>query len=286
MIDDKESLPDAAATDSVNNVEGVLLRSPAPGLYTVRVRGTDVPGGGEARAQGAALVVTGAVEACSAVSPPADLSLVGVHSDGVELSWSPVAGAIGYRLYRNGTTCSEPMAADRVESLPASETSFVDVGVDPETSYNYTVRAVVSAAGCQTADSDCVSVLTPEPGPPPVPDGTFGTAMTAARVDPAGSTLQLFWDVDTCPSPGYHVLYGQLESVATIVPTGAFCGPGNTGDTVWAGVPGGDLWFLVVSDDGATGEGSWGLTSSGAERAGNTPSGQCGLAGRDNGGSC
>ena len=36
------------------------------------------------------------------------------------------------------------------------------------------------------------------------------------------------------------------------------------------------LWFLVVGDNAAT-EGSWGLTSAGAERGGTTPSGQCGV---------
>ena len=286
VLDDKESLPDAAGKDSVNNVEGVLLRSPAAGLYTVRVRGADIPGGAETLTQGAALVATGAIGACSPAAPPANLIVVDVSSNGVELSWSPVDGAVGYRLFRNGTTCGEPLAADHVESLSASETTFVDLSVGSQTAYHYTVRALVSAAGCQTADSNCISVVTPAAGPPPVPDGSFGTAMTATRVEPSGTAIELFWDVDSCPSSAYHVLYGPLDSVAALVPGGALCDPGNTGNTLWAAVPIGDLWFLVVGNDGAMVEGNWGETSNGAHRGGNIASGQCAITSRDNSGDC
>jgi hypothetical protein len=58
---DRESLPDPSGRDATNNLEGILLRSPASGRYTVTVRGVSVPGHQGVMTQGYALVVTGAV---------------------------------------------------------------------------------------------------------------------------------------------------------------------------------------------------------------------------------
>jgi len=51
-------------------------------------------------------------------------------------------------------------------------------------------------------------------------------------------------------------------------------------------VPAGDLWFVVVGDDAAGTEGSWGQASGGLERGGTAASGQCGFALRSNAGIC
>ena len=67
---------------------------------------------------------------------------------------------------------------------------------------------------------------------------------------------------------------------------GGVCAIGTVGSFTWSSVPAGDLWFLVVGDDGASTEGSWGTNGSGAQRAGSTASGVCAIVDRDNTGTC
>jgi hypothetical protein len=281
----KLSQPDPPGKDAVNNVEGVLVALPPPGVWVVEVLGADVPGVPGELLQGAAVVATGAVGSCTSAAPPQGLRVVGATSQQVDLAWEAVPGALGYALYRNATGCGAPLAADHVVPLPAGATAYADADVAPSTVYHYTVRAVVDAGGCETEDAACVAAATPPPGPPPVPDGTFGSPLLARRQDATGSTVLLRWDVLTCPAPGYHVLYGPLDAVDALAPAGAVCVPGVTGSFVWEDVPGSDLWFLVVGHDGAV-EGSWGAPSDGTPRGGGAPSLACGTTTRDEAGAC
>jgi hypothetical protein len=132
-----------------------------------------------------------------------------------------------------------------------------------------------------TAVTSCVAS-----GARPVADGSFGTAMRASRGNPSGSTINATWDVASCSSPDHHILYGDLANVAPTAITGATCDLGTLGSTSWTGVPSGNLWFVVVGDDNASIEGSWGTDSTGAQRGGVTVSGQCGATARDNSGAC
>jgi hypothetical protein len=133
-------------------------------------------------------------------------------------------------------------------------------------------------AGATTA---CASL-----GAKPVADGSFGTAMTGSRADASGSTIDLTWDVSTCSSADHHLLYGDLANVASLAVAGAVCDLGTSGSASWTGVPAGDLWFVVVGDDDASTEGSWGTDGTGAQRGGSSPSARCGMATRDNSGVC
>ncbi len=82
------------------------------------------------------------------------------------------------------------------------------------------------------------------------------------------------------------MLYGKLADVSSV--RGCPARPatsGTSGSGSWTGVPAGNLWFVVVGDDDASVEGSWGTMTSG-ERGGSAPSGQCGITTRDNSESC
>ncbi|MBN2432789.1 MAG: S8 family serine peptidase [Acidobacteria bacterium] len=57
----KESQPNPAGMDNLNNVEGILVKAPAAGDYILRVKGANVPGYDQDTAQGFALVLTGGV---------------------------------------------------------------------------------------------------------------------------------------------------------------------------------------------------------------------------------
>jgi len=119
----------------------------------------------------------------------------------------------------------------------------------------------------------------------PVADGTFGTPMSASRAGVSGATIQLTWDVSTCSSTDHHVLYGPLASVASATVAGAACNLGGLSSATWTGVPPGNLWFVIVGDDDATTEGSWGTTTAG-QRGGTNASGRCGLTTRNNNATC
>jgi len=128
-------------------------------------------------------------------------------------------------------------------------------------------------------------VLSRPGAPPEIPDGRFvaGTPVTAARLDPAGTSVAVTWDA-SCRVPSAHLVWGDLAVVASLQPQGSACGLSG-GVFTWS-APSGDLWFLVVADDLGDAEGSWGRDSSGAERASGRVSGQCGAIFRDNGGGC
>jgi hypothetical protein len=134
-----------------------------------------------------------------------------------------------------------------------------------------------------TATASCAVVSS---GAKPVADGTFGTPMSGSRADASGSTIDLTWDVVTCASTDHHVLYGDLASVASMTVVGSVCDLGTAGIATWSGVPAVDLWFVVVGDDDAASEGTWGTDGNGAPRGGVTASGQCGTETRDNAGVC
>ncbi len=125
----------------------------------------------------------------------------------------------------------------------------------------------------------------------PVAEGTsYGYPMMATRADDTGSMIDLKWDVSTCSSSDHHLLFGDLANVSSVTTlSGALCDIGTTGSMSWAGVPAGDLWFVIVGDDKANTEGSWGTIHSAgvaSERAGTTISGVCGITVRNNAGTC
>jgi hypothetical protein len=87
--------------------------------------------------------------------------------------------------------------------------------------------------------------------PPPVPDGDRvpGAQMTASRAA-NGVDIDLTWDAASCPAGVYNVFYGPLADVATYTYSGQACDLGGTGTATFT-APGGDLFFLVVGQDGA-----------------------------------
>jgi hypothetical protein len=127
------------------------------------------------------------------------------------------------------------------------------------------------------------SCSAPPAAPPPVPDGTFGSPMRASR---NGSAIDLTWDVSSCTGPDYHVLYGALSSLSSYAISGSTCNLGTSGASSWPAVPAGNLWFVLVSDDNASVEGTWGENSAGAPRGGTSSSAQCAMTARSNAGTC
>jgi subtilisin-like proprotein convertase family protein len=134
------------------------------------------------------------------------------------------------------------------------------------------VRVSYASAGPCTMAACAVDTS----GPPPVSD------LAVQRLALDGTSLGLAWSA-ACPAPGARVLYGPLDQVAQPALGGAVCGV--SAPATWNGVPAGDLWFVVVHDDGQATEGSWGRSSFG-ERNGLEASGLCGSTLKDLDGTC
>jgi len=124
-------------------------------------------------------------------------------------------------------------------------------------------------------------------GPAPAPDGSNGTTpLGASRVSANGDTVDVSWDVTSCTATDYHLIYGSLASVSSYALDGSVCGLGTSGSLNWTGVPLGSLYFLVVGNDGAGTESSWGSDSAAAERGGAGASGECSVTSKSTTASC
>jgi hypothetical protein len=177
----------------------------------------------------------------------------------------------GSTTFRNTiTTTTAPPAADGLLSVRNGDTITVT-----------TIDASDGGGGLNiprvtTATATCVT-----PGVRAVADG-----LKPSRTDGTGTSINLRWDVATCSSSDHHLLYGDLATVSSSAISGAACNLGTSGTNIWAGVPAGNVWFVIVGDDDGTTEGSWGTDGNGAQRGGNAASGQCGMTTRDNAGTC
>jgi plastocyanin len=131
--------------------------------------------------------------------------------------------------------------------------------------------------------------------PPGVPDGTGGSPLLVGKLPliPNGSRLALSWDTSTCnPIDDHQIVYGfgsglpaSLGGSYTV--SGSRCDIGGSPlqPFTWSSVPDpglqdpstGLLWFLVLTNDNGSTEGSWGQDAAGNERNGTAASGVCGV---------
>lgn len=106
------------------------------------------------------------------------------------------------------------------------------------------------------------------------------------KLVPSGAQLRVFWDSQCVNAPATaKILYGPLGQLTTYGLSGSLCAVAAN-PAVWSGVPPGSLWFVMSSDDSFGQEGSWGVDSSGQERNGLVPSGQCGSVEKNLSGQC
>jgi hypothetical protein len=138
------------------------------------------------------------------------------------------------------------------------------------------------------------------PTPPGVPDGADGPPMLVRKFPNNDAALRLSFSTNICAgNTSHHLLYGfgsQLPTSAgqSFLIEDASCGVGGSPFS-WVGVPDpvidstGLLWFLMLTNDGVTTEGSWGTDSAGQERVGPGAGGssdECGIAAKDLSNTC
>jgi len=139
--------------------------------------------------------------------------------------------------------------------------------------------------------------FTPPPSPPPppaVPDGVTGTPVLLSKLSADGADLGVAWDGALCSgSFGHHIVYGTSADfpASPLGPyglAGSACAIGACSPYVWNGSPDPAIldpakrliWLLVLANDSATTEGSWGVNSLSQERDGpglDGCSSQCGI---------
>jgi len=119
--------------------------------------------------------------------------------------------------------------------------------------------------------------------PKVVPDGSNGTEpLKVLKNNSEGSQLQVIWD-DQCLSLKTNIIYGDLSQVSSYQISGSKCNISNP--DIWDIGSTTNIWFIIVSDNGAGVESSWGESSFG-QRNGENASGECGNNLRDNSGTC
>ncbi len=124
---------------------------------------------------------------------PATLSATAVSTSQVDLSWSAVTEATGYRVERSTDTATwNPIA-----SPAAGVTSYSDTGLAASTPYSYRVVATNGEGDSPPSPVASATTNTPPPTPPPAPASLTATAVSASRVD-------LSWSAVT-EATGYRV---------------------------------------------------------------------------------
>lgn len=147
----------------------------------------------------------------------------------VRLSWtpparfedgSPVEGRLVYNVFRATTPEGRPTRPLNVEPVPAP--SYVDVGVQNDITYYYSVRALLGAGGPTSRLSEVAAATPEDRTPPSQPRGLVAVV--------AGATVRLAWepvaDADlggyrvyrsTAPGRGYTRVTPDSQAAATYV---------------------------------------------------------------------
>jgi len=161
--------------------------------YCYSVTATD-SAGYESNKSGQVCAIT-----ASKPDPPANVNATAASPTQINLTWSAVAVAEVYKIYRDGTL---------LKSVSKTVTTLADTGLTPNTSYCYSVTATDSA-GNESDKSGQVCVTT-SGTPPPVPTGLTATAFSDTQIN-------LTWVSGGGSTTGFKVYRGGtlLKSTAT-----------------------------------------------------------------------
>lgn len=129
-------------------------------------------------------------------STPQNLQASAVSSSQVNLSWAPSTDDVavtGYRVYRNGTQIAQP-----------TTNSFSDSGLNPSTTYTYTVQAVDGAGNTSSQSASAQATTQAAPPPDTTPPSTPTNLQASAQ---SSSQINLSWaaSTDNIGVTGYKV---------------------------------------------------------------------------------
>jgi len=135
---------------------------------------------------------------------PSGLKVTGTTPSSIAISWSPVTGATGYKVWRS----SSPSTGYTVVKTVSSSTTYTDTGLNANTLYYYKVSAYSSAG--DSNQSSYVSAKTGTITKPNIPTGLKATATSPTTVtviwsSATGATGYKVWR-SSSPSSGYTVV--------------------------------------------------------------------------------
>ncbi|HET7842923.1 MAG TPA: S8 family serine peptidase, partial [Xanthomonadales bacterium] len=195
--------------DAINNVEQVRFPLPTAGTYTIRVKGTNVPGNGlrYTTRQGYALAVSSAQCATTVAAAPSAPTLT-PGASGVQVVSGAAANATSYQVYRSAGTCAsaDPRSFQLVGT--SATPTFLDTHAQGGVSYAYKVRGADTCGegpigACQDTVSTAACTLLP----------TFNErtlVATNAATSTCGVTLD--WSDASAACPGTTVRYNVYRS--------------------------------------------------------------------------
>jgi lysophospholipase L1-like esterase len=187
------------------------------------------------------------VFATTATTPPAapaTLTATAVSASQVDLSWSAVADATGYRVERSTDGASWASLAETAGGV----TSHSDTGLASGTTYHY--RVVATNAGGESPPSPVATATTPAAG-----DLTAPTAPTGLKAASAKRKVNLSWasstDAGGSGLAGYRVSRATAGSSGPFSPIATTTTASYSDTTVTSKVT---YWYWVTAFDGAGNE--------------------------------
>ncbi len=193
--------------DTLDTVEQVIRTAPIAGLYTIRVKGTSVPGSGIAASdrQGYGLAVSMAAAATAVTTAPSDFTVANLAGGMQVTASSGVPLASAYQVYRADGTCASADSRTFQYVGTTSSTAgntFLDTGTQGGYTYAYRIRGVdVNGEGpvslCKEVQSTQACTLDPTYN-----EGT----LTASRLSGPSCGTTLNWTAGTSNCPGAPVL--------------------------------------------------------------------------------
>lgn len=148
--------------DNKDTVEQIRFTAPIAGSYTIRVKGTSIPGTGASGTdrQGYGLAVSGAfaLPDPEPAAAPTSLAIEGNGTSGVDINAAAVAGAQSYQLYRaDDATCTTAQTGDFHMVANGTSLPLVDDRTQGGYSYAYKLRAV--KGDIEGEASTCIDVV-------------------------------------------------------------------------------------------------------------------------------
>ena len=189
------------SADHKNTVEQVRLTAPVAGSYTLRVKGTSIPGNGRAETdrQGYALVVSGGfgIPDQTPFPAPTNLAVASNGVAGIGIGFNAASGSQSFQLYRANGSCASAAAGDFRLVANGNASPLVDNRSQGGFQYAYKVRGVSNdVEGDVSACIDVVSAddCTLQPA--------FDIASLAADGSNATCKVDLSWTAATpaCPT--------------------------------------------------------------------------------------
>ncbi len=155
------SQPNTGTADARNTVEQVRLTAPTAGEYTIRVKGTAVPGNGReySARQGYAVAVSGefGVPDSAAQAAPTAVAVTSNNASGIGVGFTGTAPN-GFQLYRADGTCASADPKEFRLVQTGATSPLVDDRTQGGYTYAYKLRGVANdVEGTASACVDAVS---------------------------------------------------------------------------------------------------------------------------------